>query len=55
MAAGGGNPERVTFNGNYNISPALSPDGRTLAYITRNGNEFRVTTQDLAGGQRCAR
>jgi TolB protein len=40
----------VTFAGNYNISPALSPDGRTLAYVNRNGNDFRVTTMDVAGG-----
>ena len=31
-------------------SPALSPDGRTLAYVNRNGSEFKVTTLDLAGG-----
>ena len=37
MPAAGGNAERVTFSGSYNISPAISPDGRTLAYITRPG------------------
>jgi TolB protein len=50
VAPGGGNPERVTFSGNYNISPALSPDGRTLAYVNRSGGEFRVTTLELASG-----
>jgi TolB protein len=50
VAAGGGNPERVTFAGNYNISPALSPDGRMLAYVARNGNEFKITIMDLSGG-----
>ena len=45
-------PERVTFGGAYNISPAISPDGRTLAFISRSGNSFRLHTQDLgAGGQ----
>ena len=34
--------ERVTFSGSYNISPAISPDGRTLAYISRQGNAFRL-------------
>ena len=46
----GGQAERVTFSGSYNISPALSPDGRTLAYINRNGSAFRLTTLDLANG-----
>ena len=48
MPAGGGNAERVTFSGAYNISPAVSPDGRTLAYITRSGNAFRLVVLDLA-------
>jgi TolB protein len=30
MPATGGGVERVTFNGNYNISPALSPDGKAM-------------------------
>jgi TolB protein len=29
MPADGGSAERVSFNGSYNVSPALSPDGRT--------------------------
>ena len=40
--------ERVTFSGSYNISPALSPDGKTLAYVTRAGNAFRLVVLDLA-------
>ena len=32
------------------ISPATSPDGRTLAYIARQGNAFRLYTQELSGG-----
>ena len=50
MPAGGGNAERVTFTGSYNISPAISPDGRMLAYITRQGSAFKVMVQELAGG-----
>ena len=50
MPATGGNAERVTFTGNYNISPAISPDGRVLAYVTRQGSAFRVMVQELAGG-----
>jgi TolB protein len=50
MPVSGGNPERVTFEGGYNISPSISPDGRTLAYITRQGNDFRLSVLDLASG-----
>ena len=51
MPAAGGNAERVTFSGNYNISPALSPDGRTMVYISRlAGNTFRLHTMELASG-----
>ena len=40
--------ERITFNGAYNISPAISPDGRHLAYVAR-GSGFRVMVQPLDG------
>ncbi len=43
--------QRVTFNGNYNISPAPSPDGRLLAHITRGANGFKLHVTDLASGQ----
>jgi TolB protein len=46
----GGNPERVTFTGGYNISPALSPDGRWLAYISRISGAFKLQVMELAGG-----
>ncbi len=48
MPGGGGPAERVTFAGAYNLSPAVSPDGRLLAYITRNGNSFNLVLLDLA-------
>jgi len=48
LLTGTGNVDRVTFVGNYNISPAISPDGRTMAYISRLGNgAFRLHTLDL--------
>jgi len=46
---GGGGATRVTFSGAYNISPALSPDGKLLAYITR-GSGFKVMVMNLATG-----
>ena len=39
MPASGGEPQRVTFEGSYNVSPRISPDGKTLAYITRNDGQ----------------
>ena len=50
VAAGGGNAERVTFNGAYNISPAISPDGQWLAYISRVGGAFKLHVMDLRSG-----
>jgi TolB protein len=50
MPAMGGPANRVTFNGNYNISPALSPDGRWLAYISRIGGAFKLHVMDIASG-----
>ncbi len=39
--------QRITFSGNYNISPAISPDGTKLAYVTRAGGAFKLMLQDL--------
>lgn len=50
----GGAPERVTFSGNYNISPALSPDSRSMAYISRVNGAFKLFVMDLASGQSVA-
>jgi len=51
MPAGGGAVERVTFNGTYNISPSLSPDGRWMAFVTRTGGQFKLQVMDLSTGQ----
>ena len=50
MSSTGGNAERVTFAGNYNISPAVSPDGRYLAYIARVGGGYKLQLMDIASG-----
>jgi len=50
VSAGGGSAERVTFTGNYNISPSVSPDGRWLAYISRVGGGFKLHVMDLSAG-----
>jgi TolB protein len=43
--------ERVTFEGSYNVTPRLSPDGKSLAYIARNGGRFQLALMDLATKQ----
>ena len=50
-ASGGGEPQRVTFEGSYNVSARLSPDGKTLAFIARNAGRFQVALLDLANRQ----
>jgi TolB protein len=51
MSAAGGEAQRVTFNGNYNISPRISPDGKTLAYISRQEGRFQLFVLDLTNSQ----
>jgi TolB protein len=51
VGVSGGAPQRVTFDGGYNVSPHLSPDGKLLAYVTRQGSAYRVAVLDLASGQ----
>ncbi|HUJ88134.1 MAG TPA: Tol-Pal system protein TolB, partial [Burkholderiales bacterium] len=41
-----------TFDGSYNVSPNVSPDGKSLAYIARNGEgKFQVALLDLTTQQ----
>lgn len=49
---GSGNAERVTFIGNYNASPKLSADEKTLVMIHRQDGftNFRVAAQDIQRG-----
>lgn len=44
-----GTPKRVTFNGNYNARPTISPDGKTLATV-RGGDGYRIAVQNLDSG-----
>lgn len=47
--AAGAAAERITFSGDYNISPTISPDGNTLAYVSRSAG-FRVISLRLEPG-----
>lgn len=42
---------RITFDGDYNVSPRVAPDGKTLAYISRANGAFRLMVMDLASKQ----
>jgi TolB protein len=44
----------VKFAGSYNISPALSQDGRWMAYISRVNGEFKLHVMELASGNATA-
>lgn len=50
MSVSGGTAQRVSFSGNYSISPAISPNGSKLAFISRIGGAFKLVLQDLASG-----
>ena len=41
---------RVTFSSPYNVSPRVSPDGRTLAFLKRREGKFLIALKDLASG-----
>ncbi len=43
-------PSASPLPGSYNISPAVSPDGRWLAYISRVGGAFKLHVMELATG-----
>jgi TolB protein len=48
----GGAPERLTFEGSYNVSPRYAPDGKSFVYIQRNsGRFFNIALQDFASKQ----
>jgi TolB protein len=51
IPATGGEPTRITFDGDYNVSPRVSPDGKTLAYISRINGRFQLMAMDLENRQ----
>ena len=46
----GEHPKRITFSGNYNARPRLSPDGTQLAMVTLDNGNYRIAVQDVASG-----
>ena len=51
IAEGQGQATRLTFQGDYNVSPRVSPDGKTLVYISRNSGRYQLTVMDLENRQ----
>jgi len=51
MPASGGPAQRLTFDGSYNVGPRFSPDGKSIAYVQRDGNRYRIALLELATGQ----
>ncbi len=48
---GGGQPERLTFDGNWNVSPHATPDGKSFVFMRREGGRFQIAIQDIATRQ----
>jgi TolB protein len=46
----GDKPKRITFGGNYNARPRVSPDGTLLAMVTLDNGNYRIAVQDLSSG-----
>ncbi len=46
-AAGGREPQRLTFTNSYNARPRLAPDGKSLALVTLDRGGYRIGTFDL--------
>lgn len=50
-ASGGTPPQRLTFEGNYNVNPRMSADGKLVAFVNRDGGKLRIATLELATSQ----
>jgi TolB protein len=53
VSANGGTPTQVSFNGDYNTTPAWSPakGKHVIAYTTRDGGRYDIVTLDLDSKQ----
>ncbi len=43
----GGEAERLTWDGDYNARPRVSPDGKSLVVVNRQDGVFHIALQDL--------
>jgi TolB protein len=44
---GGGEEQRLTFNGDYNARASFSPDGQKIAMVHGNGGDYRIAVLDV--------
>ncbi len=45
----GDHPRRLTFQGNYNARPRISPDESQMAFVTQEDGAYRIAVMDLKG------
>ena len=50
MTLASGRVERLTFEGDYNARPRVSPDGKSLVMVHRESGVFHIAWQDIASG-----
>ncbi len=50
VSTDGGRAQRITFEGRYNASPDISPDGRTLTMVHGFKGKYYIAVQDLQTG-----
>lgn len=51
ISTNGGSAKRITFGSGYNVSPRVSPDGKTLAYVTRRKGRHYIALKNLETGE----
>lgn len=44
-----GSPKRLTYSGNYNTSPVISPKGDLIAFVAKFEGAFEICTMNLDG------
>jgi TolB protein len=42
--------QRITFGSSYDAHAVVSPDGKRIAFITLDGNNYRIAVQELSSG-----
>jgi TolB protein len=52
VAATGGTPERITFEGSYNARPRMSADGTRLAMVHLTQGNYRIAVLDMVDENR---
>ena len=50
MDADGGNPQNLTNNPHYDLSPSWSPDGKQIAFMSRREGNYEIYVMDADGG-----